>query len=62
MGTIVNAHPGRIHPVPRSLQERTKHLKLAINTYAAYFESFYEPYERYVGGGADVVAAAWPTQ
>ena len=60
MKIIVEAHPKKIHPVPSDVDEWTKHMKFAINLYGAYFASFYEPYEQYVGGGADVVAAPWP--
>jgi hypothetical protein len=48
------------HPFPNSLDEWGKHVKMAILTYGAYFEAFYEPFEQYVGGGADVVWAEWP--
>ena len=57
---IVHGHPARLHPVPNTLDEWAKHVKLAVNGYGAYFASFFEPYEQYVGGGADVVHAVWP--
>jgi len=60
MATIVHEHPTQPHSVPTTLEEWSKHVKLAVNGYAAYFSSFFEPYEQYVGGGADVVSAAWP--
>jgi hypothetical protein len=60
MGAVVEKHPDHPHPFPDSLREWSKHLKMAILTYGAYFGAFYEPFEQYVGGGADVVWAAWP--
>lgn len=60
MAVIVHGHPTQPHPVPAELEEWSKHVKFAVNGYAAYFSSFFEPYEQYVGGGADVVSAAWP--
>jgi hypothetical protein len=60
MGAVVQSHPDQPHHFPDSLQEWSKHLKMAILTYGAYFDAFYEPFKQYVGGGADVVWAAWP--
>lgn len=58
MRPIVQNHPE--HQFPDSLQEWSKHLKMAILTYGSYFEAFYLPFQQYVGGGADVVWAKWP--
>lgn len=60
MQVIVHTHPLRPHPVPTTLSEWAKHVALAIHGYGAYFAAFYPPFEQYVGGGADVVWAAWP--
>jgi hypothetical protein len=60
MAIIVHEHPGQTHPVPGDLDEWAKHVRLAVNGYGAYFVSFFEPYEQYVGGGADIVYARWP--
>ena len=60
IGSVVQSHPDHPHHFPDSLREWSKHLKMAILTYGAYFGAFYEPFEQYVGGGADVVWAAWP--
>jgi hypothetical protein len=60
MAIIVHGHPGQTHPVPSDLDEWAKHVRLAVNGYGAYFASFFEPYEQYVGGGADIVYARWP--
>ena len=60
MRAIVENHPNRPHQFPDSLQEWSKHLKMAILTYGAYFGAFYQPFQQYVGGGADVVWADWP--
>jgi len=60
MQAIVRTHPLRLHPFPTSLDEWSKHLRMAVLGYSAYFGAFYAPYEQYVGGGADVVAVPWP--
>lgn len=60
MLAIVHTHPLQPHPFPTSLDEWAKHLRMAVLGYGAYFGAFYEPYEQYVGGGADVVSAPWP--
>jgi hypothetical protein len=66
MRAIVERHPDRPRPFPdslffeESLREWSKHLKMAILTYGAYFGAFYKPFEQHVGGGADVVWAARP--
>jgi hypothetical protein len=48
-------------PQPLTLPEWAEHVALGIHGYGAYFAAFYPPFEQYVGGGADVVSAAWPT-
>jgi hypothetical protein len=60
MRAIVENHPNRPHQFPDSLREWSKHLKMAILTYGAYYGAFHEPFRQLVGGGADVVWAAWP--
>jgi hypothetical protein len=60
MRAIVETHPGRPRQFPSTLGDWANHLRMAIGTYGAYFEAFHEPFEQYVGGGADVVWAAWP--
>ena len=60
MRAIVEQHPVQPHAFPDSLKEWSKHLRMAILTYGAYFDAFHEPFEQYVGGGADVVWAEWP--
>jgi hypothetical protein len=60
MQAIIHTHPRRPHPLPATLDEWSKHVSLAIHGYGAYFAAFYAPFEQYVGGGADVVWAAWP--
>jgi hypothetical protein len=62
MRAIVETHPARRREFPTTVQEWSKHLRMAIGTYGAYFEAFHEPFEQYVGGGADVVWAPWPTE
>jgi hypothetical protein len=67
MPGLLHCQPDRTHPFPDSiplfedsLREWSKHLKMAILTYGAYFGAFYEPFQQFVGGGADVVWAARP--
>ena len=60
MRAVVENHPGKPHPFPTTLPEWSKHLRMAILSYGAYFAAFYEPFQQFVGGGADVVWAEWP--
>jgi hypothetical protein len=60
MRAIVHQHPGAPLPVPTTLRDWEKHVRLSILGYGAYFGAFYEPFEQYVGGGADVVSIPWP--
>ena len=50
----------KLHGVPTSLAELSEHVQFQVHGYGAYFASFFPPFEQYVGGGADVVTAAWP--
>jgi hypothetical protein len=52
MQALVGGHPLRLHPFPTTLDEWSKHLRMAVLGYSAYFGAFYAPYEQYVGGGA----------
>jgi hypothetical protein len=61
MRAIVESHPGKPHEFPDSLREWSQHLRMAILAYGAYFAAFHEPFQQYVGGGADVVWAQWPS-
>lgn len=60
MRSIVETHLKQLHPFPTTLEEWAKHSKMAVLVYGAYFEAFYPAYQQLVGGGADVVWAAWP--
>jgi hypothetical protein len=60
MRAIVESHPRRLHPFPEDLGEWSKHVRMAVYGYGAYFAAFFEPFEQYVGGGADVVSVPWP--
>jgi hypothetical protein len=55
---LCEVHPA--HTFPSSLKEWEQHLKMAILTYGAYYQSFRGPGEQYVGGGADTVSLDWP--
>jgi hypothetical protein len=60
MRAIVQYHPDSPVPLPTTLPNWEKHIRLSILGYGAYFGAFYEPFEQYVGGGADVVSVPWP--
>jgi hypothetical protein len=53
-------HAWRLHRKPTTIEEWARHVRMSVLVYGAYFGAFYEPYEQYVGGGADVVWAEWP--
>jgi len=48
------------HPLPSTLSEWEKQIRMSILTYAAYFEAYKGPGEQFVGGGADTVSIEWP--
>jgi hypothetical protein len=52
-------HAGE-QPAPATLDDLVQYVKFQIHGYEAYFASFYPPFQQYVGGGEDVVTAAWP--
>lgn len=49
-------------PEPTTLQHWEAQVRFSILTYGAFFSAFYEPYEQFVGGGADTVSIPWPTK
>ena len=51
----------KLIPTPESLDQLRNHVKFQVHGYGAYFASFYPPLKQFVGGGADVVTAAWPS-
>ncbi len=51
-------HPD--HRIPTSLEEWSKHVKMQILMYGAYYEAFKPVGQRYVGGGADIEYLSWP--
>jgi hypothetical protein len=48
------------HAVPSSLTEWERYVRMSVLTFGAYFESYMDPGEQTVGGGADVVSIPWP--
>jgi hypothetical protein len=60
MFAITRTHPNQPHPIPATLDEWEKHVRLAVLGYGAYFSAFYLPFQQYVGGGADVISVPWP--
>lgn len=45
---------------PQTLLDWERQVRMSILTYGAYFQAYKEPYEQYVGGGADTVSIPWP--
>lgn len=56
--TLSEIHPD--HHFPRTLSEWEQQVKMSINTYAAYFQSYHKPNEQLVGGGVDTFLLPWP--
>ena len=51
-------HPD--HRIPTSLKEWSKHVRMQILMYGAYYNAFKPVGKRYVGGGADIEYLPWP--
>jgi hypothetical protein len=62
MRGVVETHPRQHLQRPTDLGSWSQHIRLLILTCGAFFDAFYPPYEQLVGGGADIVAARWPTE
>jgi hypothetical protein len=58
-GVLISAG---LMPVPTTLRQLVDHVKFQVHGYGAYFAAFYPPVQQFVGGGADVVTAAWPEE
>lgn len=48
------------HDIPRSIDEWSKHVRMQVLMYGAYYEAFHKEGQRYVGGGVDIVSLQWP--
>lgn len=55
---LCEQHPK--HDIPHTLSEWSKHAKMQVLMYSAYFDAFNDPGGQFVGGGADVLALDWP--
>lgn len=55
---LCERHPD--HDIPKTLEEWSKHVRMQVLMYGAYFDAFHPVGERYVGGGADVIFTPWP--
>ncbi|NPV00980.1 MAG: hypothetical protein HPY53_06335 [Brevinematales bacterium] len=55
---LCKLHPK--HSIPNKLDEWTKHVRMQVLMYGAYYEAFYPEGKRMVGGGADVLSLPWP--
>lgn len=62
MDYIQKHHSHSPIPEPTTLKHWEERVRFSILTYGAFFSAFYEPYEQYVGGGADTIAIPWPTK
>ena len=49
---LCEQHPN--HDIPRTLDEWSRHTKMQVLMYGAYYEAFHPPGAQFVGGGADV--------
>jgi hypothetical protein len=56
---LCEQHPD--HRIPTSLDEWSKHVRMQILMYGAYYEAFRPVDQRYVGGGADIEYLPWPS-
>jgi hypothetical protein len=57
---IDSHHPNSPLRLPSTLADWEQRVKFSILAYGAFYAAFYEPYEQYVGGGADAVSLPWP--
>jgi hypothetical protein len=55
---LCEKHPH--HDIPTTLEEWSKHVRMQVLMYAAYYEAFKSSDQQYVGGGADVMSLPWP--
>jgi hypothetical protein len=55
---LCERHPD--HEIPKTLEDWSKHIRMQILMYGAYYDAFHSEGERYVGGGADVIFTPWP--
>jgi hypothetical protein len=55
---LCEQHPA--HDIPQTLADWSCHTRMQILMYGAYYEAFYPPGKRYVGGGAEVLTLPWP--
>ena len=56
---LCEQHPE--HNIPTSLDDWSKHVKMQILMYGAYYEAFRQVGHRPVGGGADIEYLSWPS-
>jgi hypothetical protein len=62
MHFIERFHPQSPLPTPTTLSHWEDRVRFSILTYGAFFSAFYEPYEQFVGGGADTTSIPWPAK
>ncbi|MDH4238544.1 MAG: hypothetical protein OEW48_03170 [Phycisphaerae bacterium] len=55
---LCEKHPD--HDIPTTIEEWSKHVRMQVLMYGAYYEAFYSNDQQYVGGGADVMSLPWP--
>ncbi len=55
---LCEKHPD--HDIPTTLEEWSKHVRMQILMYGAYYEAFHSKNRQYVGGGVDILSLPWP--
>jgi hypothetical protein len=55
---LCQRHPD--HDIPTTLEEWTKHVRMQVLMYGAYFQAFFPPGRHFVGGGVDIQCLPWP--
>lgn len=59
MEFLSKLHPN--HHEPNGIYGWKQRLEFIIRVYEAYFQTYYEPSEQFVGGGVDLVSIEWPS-
>lgn len=55
---LCEQHPD--HDLPKNLADWEKYLRMQVLMYGSYFEAFFSPDKRFVGGGVDIASIPWP--
>ena len=55
---LCEKHP--THDIPRTLEEWSKHVRMQVLMYGAYYDAFFDEGQKSVGGGVDIISLPWP--